>query len=173
MTNEAQNEPLVDQVIQVAIRVVTDGISRIRTCSNARVSCEGWLKVELAHAFVNCVPPVDVIPELDNTDLFLKSGEQEVLVELKTFPTNYGQSGKPITNFIAGVIKDLQKLTQKRTPAQIGLAVWMAYPIPEPKPDQWCTHVHKVKNEAMSTLLDHRVMLSRGWSAHLYIMQCQ
>jgi hypothetical protein len=53
--------------------------------------------------------------------------DEGVLIELKTFPANYGAPGKPITNFVDGVIEDLHKLTGGCDELTVGIAVWIAY----------------------------------------------
>ena len=47
----------------------------------------------------------------------VKTDAQTVRIDLKTFPTNYGLSGKPITNFIAGVILDLSERGAQNRPS--------------------------------------------------------
>jgi hypothetical protein len=105
--------------------VAAAGTSQIATCARSGASCEGWLKVELSHA-LDRLPGVWVTPEADNVDLTVRPGDELVLCELKTFPTNYGGAGKPITNFIAGAVRDLEKLASRTNERTQGLAIWMA-----------------------------------------------
>ena len=61
--------------------------------------------------------PARIMPEFGSrrkVDLAIQSRGETVLLELKTFPTNYGAGGKPITNFIDSVIADLEKLSEER-----------------------------------------------------------
>ncbi len=61
-----------------------------------------------------------VLPELNRVDLTVTTPTGNCLIELKTFPTNYGGAGKPITNFIASVVRDLEKLSRMREEKKAG-----------------------------------------------------
>ena len=104
-------------------------------------------------------------------DLAIQSRGETVLLELKTFPTNYGAGGKPITNFIDSVIADLEKLSEERG-GGTGLAAWLAYPIPEPPPSQWSDHLARVEAHARATLRSERISLfGSNEFAHLTVME--
>lgn len=166
---------LRDEVIEVLQEVVGDHPGRLAAASDHRISCEGWLKIELLHAlgrhFSN--EPIQVQPEEDYVDLTLAGPDARCLVELKTFPTNYGGGGKPITNFIDGVVADLEKLAEKIGNGGRGLAVWLAYPLPSPEPHPWNSHVGKVQSAAASTLLDRRLEVRNGDGVGLYVMESE
>jgi hypothetical protein len=167
---------LVDVVAERIVEVVRVGASRIAVCAVFRVSCEGWLKIELLKSFCELFGHSEtngVLSESDHFDLVVKSDGQTARIELKTFPTNYGRSGKPIANFIDGVIRDLSKLCAHSGPTSIGLVVWMAYPIPEPLPKHWPEHLSKVQAASASTLRSERIPIWEGNFAHLYIMRCR
>ena len=160
---------LVDDVVTTAGAVAQVGRSQIATCARSGGSCEGWLKVELSHA-LGALPDVAVLTEAGNVDLTISRGDEVVLCELKTFPTNYGRSGKPITNFIASVVHDLEKLAARTDEGTRGLSIWMAYYIPEPVPPQWPEHLAKVRRAAAEQLKVQRVRLDGERFAHLYAM---
>lgn len=165
---------LVDTILGKVVEVASSGCSRIAVCARYGVSCEGWLKVELLHRLVETLASYDdieIVSEAQNIDLTVRSVSEQVLLELKTFPTNYGRSGKPITNFIDGVVADLTKLSNKRGHAGKGLAVWLAYVVPEPVPPTWSTHFHKIKVAAAGTLLAKRIPLWEKAFANLYVME--
>jgi len=167
---------LVDLVADRVAEVVKEGRSRIVVSSAFRVSCEGWLKIELLKSLWESFGDSEtneILPESDHFDLVVKADGQTVRIELKTFPTNYGQSGKPITNFIDGVVRDLSKLCALSSPTSIGLAVWLAYPIPEPLPRYWPEHLLKVQAMSASTLRSAKIPLWENNFAHLYIMRCK
>src|SRR4051812_2462232 len=118
-------DAVVDRIKAVVCSPAT--VKRLAVVAAQRASCEGWLKVELLHDFRVYFPletvtihPESVLatstfaPTRSAADLVLRSDAEEVIVELKTFPTNYGGSGKPITNFINGVIDDLQNVASRR-----------------------------------------------------------
>ena len=165
-----------DTIVKNVAEVATSGRSRIATCAAYGVSCEGWLKVELLQRFtrvLQAVPGADIEPELQNVDLTISTPSQRFLIELKTFPTNYGRSGKPITNFIQGVVSDLGKLRTKKQDSDIGLAVWMAYVVPEPVPSTWSGHFRKVEAHAAQTICSERILLWDNAYANLYVMQSE
>ncbi len=155
---------------------IKEGGSRIAVAAAFRVSCEGWLKVELLkslwESFGNSETS-EILPESDHFDLVVKSESQTVRIELKTFPTNYGRSGKPITNFIDGVVSDLSKLCAQSGPTSAGLVVWLAYPIPEPLPKYWPEHLLKVQIASATTFRSEKIALWENQFAHLYIMRCR
>lgn len=192
---------LADLVCGETSRVIREGIRRVESCAHHRVSCEGWLKVELLHALTAachktercvrvefCMDGRDVIEVYDpatgatkptqllgnggqRADLAVHSSESGiVLVQLKTFPTNYGSAGKPITNFIQGVCGDLQMLAKTRKPDDLGLAVWMAYPIPDGQ-RQWEAHLKKVSAESARPRYSEGFDLGSAGKARLYIME--
>lgn len=160
-----------ESLLGEAVRDVTTDAAVIRTCSRKRVSCEGWLKAELLTRLdrqANC----QVSPELDYVDLTVQLGAVTYLLELKTFPTNYGGAGKPITNFIGSVVGDLAKLRARSAPAQHGYALWMAYPIPDRRLSVWDTHLGRIVAASTSTVLIHSLELEAGASAHFYLSRC-
>ena len=157
---------LTEDVVATACTVATAGASQIAACARGGASCEGWLKVELSHA-LGSLPGVAVAAELDNVDLTVRRGDELVLCELKTFPTNYGRGGKPITNFISGVVSDLEKLALRTNEKTRGLAIWMAYYIPEPVPPQWPDHLAKVRHAAAEQLRVEKIRLDGPRFAHL------
>lgn len=130
---------LAEQVIDAIVDTAVAGRSRIVACAIKGVSCEGWPKVELLWRLLGIFDAdmTEITPELNGVDLVIRGQSEEMLIELKTFPTNYGRTGKPITNFIGGVVDDLAKLARKRTGSAIGLAAWIAYAVPEPIPPTW------------------------------------
>jgi len=99
-----------------------------------------------------------------------RRNDELVLCELKTLPANYGRAGKPITNFIAGVVADLEKLASRTDERTRGLAIWMAYYISEPVPPQWPEHLVKVRRAAAEQLHVEKIRLDGPRFAHLYVM---
>ena len=160
---------LTEDIVATACEVATAGTSQIAACARSGGSCDGWLKVELSHA-LGALPGVLAVPEAGNVDLTVIRDDEEVLCELKTFATNYGRSGKPITNFIAGVVHDLEKLAARTDVKTKGLAIWMAYYIPEPVPPQWPEHLAKVRRAAAEQLRVEKIRLDGPRFAHLYVM---
>lgn len=165
---------LAETVADRIVDVVKEGRSRIAVSAAFRVSCEGWLKIEILKSLWESFGDSEtneILPESEHFDLVVKADGQTVRIELKTFPTNYGQSGKPITNFIDGVVRDLSKLCAQSGPTNIGLAVWLAYPIPEPLPRHWPEHLLRVQAAAASTLRSDKIALWENNYVHLYIMR--
>ena len=176
MADASSTADLVTIVCDLILKTISNGLSRIEFCALHRVSCEGWLKVELLQSLslaiaVSNNEDANVRSELDNVDLTIWTPSQRVLLELKTFPTNYGRGGKPITDFIGKVVKDLEKLSTKRGEAT-GLATWLAYPIPRPEPHYWSGHLRKVEKAASEISRSERLDLPIvGDQAYLYIMK--
>lgn len=166
---------LMDTILEKILEAASSGRSRIAVCASYGVSCEGWLKVELLHKLavsIASTDDVEILPEAENIDITIRRDAERVLLELKTFPTNYERGGgKPITNFIDGVIEDLAKLTSKRGPSDKGLAVWLAYTAPEPVPPAWPGHLRKVEAAAVATLRAERIPLWGNAFANLYVME--
>lgn len=161
---------LVDTITDTVIEVATSGKAKVSVCAALGVSCEGWLKVELLKALFD-LSDIEILVEVDNVDLTIQSASEKVLIELKTFPTNYQRGGgKPITNFIAGVVGDLNKLSEKRGNST-GLVVWMAYIIPEPIPPTWPNHLAKIEAAAKQMIREERIPLWDHAFANLYIME--
>jgi len=166
--------PLVDIVIDKTVELALSGRWRIATCAAHGVSCEGWLKVEVLHSLYEALgsfSEIEIIPEARNVDLTVQTRTERLLLELKTFPTNYGRTGKPVTNFVEGVVRDLEKLARLRGSSDIGLAVWMAYVIPEPVPATWAGHLAKIEAAAAKTRRSERIVLWENAFANLYIME--
>ena len=179
-----ETSSLTDIVIDRAAQVVSTphALSCIGIAAQFRISCEGWLKLELlrdlAFSLVNDVD-AEVWPERyfplaargrrHAADLAVRRGAEQVFVQLKTFPTNYGAAGKPITNSIDSVVTDLDILRTRRGSAS-GLVVWLAYPIPDPMPPTWPTHLAKVESAAASTRHEQKLKLHDGF-AHLHVME--
>ncbi|MDA2924506.1 hypothetical protein MYX65_07595 [Acidobacteria bacterium AH-259-L09] len=164
---------LVETITDTVIEVAASGNARISACAAFGVSCEGWLKVELLTALFDSVSLSDtkLLSEADNVDLTVQSASEKVLIELKTFPTNYQRGGgKPITNFVAGVVKDLNELSEKRG-NHTGVVVWMAYIIPEPVPPTWPNHLAKIEAAAKRMIREERIPLWENAFANLYIME--
>ena len=167
---------LVDHVVDRITEVVNEGRMRIAECAASGVSCEGWLKIELLKSLSESLSETganEIITEADHFDLVVTTDSQTIRIELKTFPTNYGRSGKPITKSIEGVIRDLSKLSAKSGPTSVGLVVWLAYPIPEPLPRQWPGHLLKVQVQSGGTLRSDKIALWGNNFAHLYVMRCR
>src|SRR5207245_5656086 len=99
---QGATELLMDSIIDTVVKVVLSGRARITVCAANGVSCEGWLKVELLRGLVDALGSTDateILPEAQNVDLTVRRASDQVLIELKTFPTNYGGGCKPNTNF--------------------------------------------------------------------------
>lgn len=167
----------MDRVARTTAEVLRRGADRLGLVSACRVSCEGWLKVELLNAlddsdWVDDQAGIEVIPELDRVDLTIRLPTYRLLIELKTFPTNYpGASGKPITQFVNSVVSDLRKLASRRRDLDVGLAIWLAYPIPEPEPAAWKRHIEKISAEAARVVLSQHVEVGFDIHAGLYVME--
>jgi len=178
MEKHRENSNLVDIVCNQIVETAKLGQGNISICAHYRISCEGWLKVELltrlTALFLGKRIDAEVFPEYGikrkKIDLAIQSPDELILLELKTFPTNYGKAGKPITNFIDGVKGDLEKLSEVREEAT-GLVAWLAYPIPDP-PKTWPVHLAKIQAKAYRTLRVEQVdLFTPNEHAHLYVME--
>lgn len=164
------SETIVETIGNIFSR--DDTISRLKLCAKLRISHEGWLKIELLNALSD-EGQLTLFPEKGNVDIVVYKGnsKESCLVELKTFPTNYGGSGKPITNFIKSVIKDIDKLKAKHETAETGMVVWVAYPIPQDNSIWNDSHYSKVYEQAGEPISSKMIKLGNNCHAHLYIHQ--
>lgn len=164
----------LEEIVETIRATARGSTSRIGVCAAAGVSCEGWLKVELLHAFTlkfGDEAGVEIVPEQQHVDLVVSHPRGKLLLELKTFPCNYGRSGKPITNFIGGVVRDLEKLSRLRSAKTRCLAVWIAYAVPDKVPATWSQHLGRVQRAASLTHCIEVIPLWPGQCAHLHIME--
>jgi hypothetical protein len=178
MEKQHETSHLVDVVCDQVVEAVRSGRKQIGSCAIYQISCEGWLKVEilirLFSTFLQRDAGVEIIPEYGKRriDLAVLSPEEQILLELKTFPTNYGQGGKPITNFVNGVIDDLKKVSEEKEQGSTGLAAWLAYPIPNPTPETWPNHLAKIEAHANRTLRTEQLdIFTPNEYANLYVME--
>lgn len=143
----------LDEILRQALRTVMEmGQAEVRRAARDGVSCEKWLHQAL-HERLTLAPDVEVAREEGQVDLTLRAPQngETLVVEIKTFPTNYGQAGKPITQFIDSVINDLNKLRIKASEGTFGRVIWIAYPVPTEIPDQWINHLARVKRASTGT----------------------
>lgn len=106
-----------------------------------RAKFEGWLKVELCEILLKHFP--DTMPEKSRTDL--TAGDWAI--ELKTFSTNYRNTGivnkiRPITDNVAGVCKDIEKL--KKVSSKNKMVIFVVFPLDENN-KTWAIHLDKIK----------------------------
>ncbi len=165
---------MINMIVNSVRTVLQTGITRLQFAAETKCSVEGWLKIELGIMLKN--QGLGVQTEKNNTDIYVQSNPlanppSAALIELKTFPTNYGGGGKPITNFINGVIVDLTKLAAKRQSGELGISVWFAYYVPNPLPQQWPAHLAKIQKSAKGTLMHQKVPLMSNMDAHAYVME--
>jgi len=129
------------------------------------------LKIELLRSF-STLDGVMLHPELGNVDIVLKRKEETAFIELKTFPTNYGGGGKPITNFINSVIVDLEKLEKKRADHSGAFVILAAYPIPIKKEQEWEKKMGAIYSTALTTLFAKKIQIGDTF-AHIYFLQAK
>lgn len=164
----------VDEITEMTVDICKRNLATIRACAAYGVSCEGWLKVELIRELATkylAREDIEIKPEFRNTDIVINTPDSDLLIELKTFPTNYGSGGKPITNFIAGVAADLDKLANNRTERSQGLCIWLAYAIPVPEPTAWSVYLQRIEPKTARTVKFEQIVLWDKYFAYLYVMQ--
>ena len=177
MEKQPKTSHLVTIVCDQIVEAVRSGTKQIGSCAMYRISCEGWLKVELLmrlfSTFLQREEDVEIFPEYGKRriDLAVMSPEEQILLELKTFPTNYGQGGKAITDSINGVIDDLKRVSEEKGQGT-GLVAWLAYPIPNPTPKPWPNHLTKIETPALRTLRTEQLdLFMPNEYANLYVME--
>lgn len=148
-----------DLRIQIAL-VVQANLDLLRLAAAERVSCErAWLVKKLADS-LGRVPGVTVRPEVSIRvdgrnkfiDLVLTRDHARLLLEVKSFPTNYGLAGKPITQFRDGVISDLVEVGRRLDDRTLGFVLWLAYPIPDDRDSDWrITHFNPINRVSAGT----------------------
>jgi hypothetical protein len=161
---------LVDEMVSIACSVATAGQSFIAERAGQSRSCVAWFRREIVQALSE-LPDVTVVEGREYIDLTVTRGAEQVLCQVKAFPTNYKSFGQPITEFIQSVVYDLGGLALHTDESVSGLSIWMAYYIPEPPPPQWARHVEKVEAAAARLIKLHRLRLEGNDFAYLYIMQ--
>ena len=111
-----------------------------------RSKFEGWLKVELCSIFKDDHPE----PEWEHFDIKL----DDWIIELKTVNTNYvsnqcvNNSGRPITDNINSIIKDIEKL-QKRIDIKNCYrgVIFIAFPFDQSNlnHESWQKHIARIQ----------------------------
>lgn len=135
---------LEEIIVEVAGKTARDGRSIIQLCTKYRASCEGWWKLVLMHELERNRGVV-AIPEKDHIDLTIQTNEgAKAYLELKTSHTNYGQYGRPITQIVANVKKDITQLREKHPHHDHLYMACLVYPIPYLTPPQWVGHLNKI-----------------------------
>jgi hypothetical protein len=127
---------VTDSVRHIVLEEDADVISRL---TRSRTQCEKWLQIELFKRFIRRFPDNKIVPERPypwggsnrrGCDLWCRESDGgESWVELKTCATNYGSSGRPITQQIAAAICDIERLKTLPSDAKRYLFL-LAYPIP-------------------------------------------
>ena len=165
---------LEEIIVSAAGKTARDGRSIIQLCTRYRVSCEGWWKLVLMHELERNLGIV-AIPEKGHIDLTIQTSEgAEAYLELKTSPTNYGQSGRPITQFVTNVKKDISQLREKHPHHDHFYVACLVYPIPYPAPPQWVGHLNKITEDPLTVMiLDDDIRLAPpSERAHTYVFRC-
>ena len=123
-----------------------------------RNNFEGWLKLELIDSFIN--NKFEALPEFSTKnikneekiiDIKLNINQNDVLIELKTFCTNYDQNDENkikinITDRIESVIKDIDKL--KNIPNCKYMFILFVVLHTKDDDKKWIKHLDKIKNKA-------------------------
>ncbi len=150
-------------------------LPQITTCATLHIACEKWFQLEFMHYLLRGeVNGKRIQVSYEDKLIDLVAGlhrPDEVLIELKTVPTNYGLSGAAITNSINSIIKDLDDLHTERRPNQKGLMMWLAYPIPCSEPNQWKKHLARVIRSAHSCISFRRYWIGDNQFVYSYIMK--
>lgn len=134
----------LDQFIQLILPSLKQRLEKhegLPVFAQQRAKFEGWLKVELCGILLKHFP--DTLPEKGRTDL--TGGGWAI--ELKTFSTNYRHKGvvnkiRPITNNIAGVCKDIEKLKKVNTKNK--MVIFVAFPLDESNKG-WFTLLNRIQ----------------------------
>ncbi len=160
---------LVDFLAQVVIpKVLLEGQEALKDASVRRNSCERWLHNALKEN-LRQYPALSVATQEGKFDLTIFSDDQpDVLVELRTFPTNYGRPGKPITEHLGGVIRELEILRRTKPGGGVPLVLWVAYPVPVGELN-WNEHVAKVVKASNKTIEVARVGVGKEQQAIAYL----
>lgn len=160
---------LVDFLAKVVIpKVLLEGQVALKDASVRRNSCERWLHTAL-YDTLRLYPALSVATQEGKFDLTIFSDDQpDVLVELRTFPTNYGRPGKPITEHLGGVIRELEILRRTRPGGGVPLVLWVAYPVPVDELN-WNDHVAKVEKASIRTDEVARVAVGKDQHAIAYL----
>ncbi|MEI8285018.1 MAG: hypothetical protein WCG52_08490 [bacterium] len=78
--------PLIDDIIIKAEEVIATSTEQFILCAKLRISCEGWLKIELLRAF-STISQVTLHPEERNVDIVVRHGNDAVFLELNPSST--------------------------------------------------------------------------------------
>ncbi len=109
--------------------------------ANKRSRFEGWLKVELVNILIQ--KGKNAFPEVDRVDIVF----DDILgIELKTINTNYNFNGKPITDNVNSIIKDINKLDNSNLKHKF--IIFIVFPIYH-NHKLWQKHLNKItKNKS-------------------------
>ncbi len=130
---------------------------------NNRAKFEGWLKVEISNILSQYGI---VVPEQDKIDIVF---DQIIAIELKTPNTNYRymgimNKGKPITDNINSIIKDINTLQTTSYPQKTVL--FIAFPLELPN-KRWEKHLNKITSK-LQKYYSVEIVFENGKKGMLY-----
>lgn len=159
---------LAGDVANMVLAVSRSGRSTILDAAKRRARCRNWLASEVKAALEIADDERSVVATPHQSEIAVRRGDESVLLRLRAFPTNYGQSGQPITRSVTEVTTDLDELATCRAWA-VGLAVMLAYPIRSIDFDKWGDQLVRAKQHAADMLVSESIALNRDETARLYV----
>ena len=159
---------LASDVVVSLSAVARSGRSTLVDAARHRTRCRSWLESALLAALEAADDGSSAAPTSHQSEVAVHRGDETVVLRLRAFPTNYGQSGQAITTSVAEVTTDLEELARDRGEA-VGLAVMLAYPIRSIDFDKRGDHLARVKRHAADVLVSESIPLERDETARLYV----
>ena len=146
---------------------------------NRQASCEKWMQGELIRYLYDC-KRTGKINEADleknygrragYCDIWFKVQGKEIWCELEVIVTNYGKSGKPITNQVDHVIEDAAKLKNCPENAE-RLLMFLAYPFARGgrNDDAWKMHMNKIESSSELVMNPFSIPIDELHEARIYL----
>ena len=148
-----------------------------------RMSCEQWIHVETFFVLENMMKngAIDAYhPETqymkgrrERCDLTVQKGGESAWIEFEAVVTNYGQSGKPITNQVDHAIDDARRLVAL-TGGRKGWLFCLVYPLPADgsNDSDWSKHLDRAQAEGrFYSVAEQGIPVDETWSARLYLFE--
>lgn len=175
---------LIDLVADTAHSVLQEEIDLIARLVARRQRFENWLQLEIYKRLTRSDPDIEIDVERpypmgqERCDFWCREAdERESWVELKLCVTNYAQdytgqtSPRPITNQVASVITDIERLRRLPVAACFRQVLLLAYPMPvcETPHAEWTRHLDKIKQSSASVVDGFTVRFERAGKSAMLI----
>lgn len=161
----------VERVIEACVHRFLSSRPQLLAAAKFRNAMEGWWKIELATILDEALSE-DFEMELEGEereDVVIHHQDAKLRIELKAFPTSYGGENKAITDHIAWVAGDVGKLVELTGPRDVGLVIWVVYPVPKKTPRKWAEYLSRIDAAGGRRVRAETLPLNDQWSAIIHV----